>query len=63
MKTIQIQVKETNALEVNRKENALAELSNLDIQDLEKLVKLKNSKQGLDYLQNKWFMLTSFLGI
>jgi len=59
-----LEVNAKNSFEAEKKFNALKELEKgLSGQELERLASLSRSDKGKSYLNSKWFMLKSFLGI
>lgn len=59
-----LEINANNSFEVEKKFNALKELEKgLSGQELERLASLSRSDKGKSYLNSKWFMLKSFLGI
>lgn len=58
-----IKVKATDPFALKAKINGLEELSRLNNDEFDKLVKLSKSTQAKNYLKNNWEMLKSMLGI
>lgn len=62
MKTkIEIAVKETNLIKVAKIKNQLQQLADLDADILDKLIKIKKSKNGLTFFKENWVMIESMV--
>ena len=62
-KQITITVQASSQIELNKKESALKTLSARSSAELVKLETLTKSKKAIDYLNNKWGLLKTMLGI
>ncbi|MBY0485938.1 MAG: hypothetical protein K2P85_01905 [Flavobacteriaceae bacterium] len=58
---IEITVKETNPFKVAKIKNQVQQLADLDEDTLDKLIKIKKSKNGLTFFKENWEMIESMV--
>lgn len=58
---IEIIVKETNPFKLAKVKNQVQQLADLDEEILDKLIKLKKSKNGLTFLKDNWEVIESMV--
>lgn len=58
-----IEISANNAFELSQKKKVLEKISNLSMQEIERIGKISQSEKAKDYINNKWLIVKGFFKI